>query len=129
MASIAECRNDINRYNTLKSKVNSVISYLSSASNSADNLGNTVKNNYTVNDASTPIVSRTVKLKNTIEEMYRYLQGTVLPAIDSAIAGLNSTIARLEQEERERREREERERREQEERERREREERNRYYW
>ena len=63
--------------------------------------------------------------------MYRYLQGTVLPAIDSAIASLNSTIARLEQEERERREREERERREREERERREREERerNQYYW
>ena len=126
MASIAECRNDINRYNTLKSKVNSVISYLISASNSAESLSNTIKNNYTVNDASTPIVTRTNKVKDKITEMYKYLQNTVLPAIDRSITDLNNTIARLEREERERREREERERREREERER---EARKKYYW
>ncbi len=130
MASIAECRNDINRYNTLKVRVNTVINYLSSASNNAESLSYTIKNNYTVNDASTPIVTRTNKVKDKITEMYKYLKGTVLPAIDNSITDLNNTIARLEREERERREREERERREREERERREREERERNrYW
>ena len=126
MASIAECRNDINRYNTLKVRVNTVINYLSSASNNAESLSNTIKNNYTVNDASTPIVTRTNKVKDKITEMYKYLQNTVLPAIDRSITDLNNTIARLEREERERREREERERREREERER---EARKKYYW
>ena len=123
MASIAECRNDINRYNTLKVRVNTVINYLSSASNNAESLSNTIKNNYTVNDASTPITN---KVKDKITEMYKYLQNTVLPAIDRSITDLNNTIARLEREERERREREERERREREERER---EARKKYYW
>ena len=126
MASIAECRNDINRYNTLKVRANTVINYLSSASNNAESLSNTIKNNYTVNDASTPIVTRTNKVKDKITEMYKYLQNTVLPAIDRSITDLNNTIARLEREERERREREERERREREERER---EARKKYYW
>lgn len=118
MSSIAQCQNDIVRYRALKSNLNSITTILSSAIQDASDFNNEVKSKYLINDNAAPISSGITVLRNDIKETRDYLNGTVKPAIDSAINDLQREKARLEQIERERREREERERREREERER-----------
>ncbi len=115
MSSISQCRYEISRYNSLKSSINSVISSLSSASGSADDLSYEIKDKYKLNDNSTPIVDRTIELKENIENTSNFLSNKVIPAIDSAIYSLYREIERLEAEERARREAEEKAKKEAEE--------------
>lgn len=107
MASISECQNDIRRYNVLKAKISTISSNLSSAAGYIDNVEFEIRDKYSVNDASTPIVDKTNKLQNSVENTRNTLNNQVIPAIDQAISNLNREIERLEREERERREREE----------------------
>ncbi len=101
MSSISYYQYNINRYRTLKTNINSVISYLSMAKNNAESVGNDIKNKYEINDSNTPIFNRAIQLKDNISSTCNYLSNKVIPAIDSAIYSLNREIARIEAEERE----------------------------
>lgn len=122
MSSIWQCQQDIQKYRTLSSNLNSIMIKLSEAAGNVHIINSEIKNKYQINDSFTPIVTRTTNLKKSIDSTYNYLKNTVIPAIDLAISDLNKEIEKIEREERERREKEERERREREERERLERE-------
>ena len=104
MSSISQCQYDIKKYNTLKSKVNSVISALALTINDSNNISNSISNRYQINDDSAPIVFRVNQLKDDIKETHDYLKFKVIPAIDSAISGLNQNIKSIEREEQRRQE-------------------------
>ena len=123
MASIAQHQRDIQRYQVLKGQLRNVISELNSAAGRAGSLDLEVKSSYQVNSDDAAISGRVTDLKHQLDNTVDFLDGTVLPSIDSAVEHARSEIARLEEEERRRREEEERRRREEEERRRREEEE------
>lgn len=102
MLSISQYEINIRRYKNLKSNLNYIITKLSLAIDNADNISNEIKERYLINDNYTPIVSRTIKLKNSMNDTYNYLNNKVIPAIDSAIYTLNRELTRLEQEEKNR---------------------------
>ncbi len=96
MSSISQCQYDIERYKTLKSNINSIICQLTQVIGNTDEFNNEIKTKYQVNDKYTPIVSRTVQLKDNMESTNKYLSNKVIPVIDSFIINLNKEIARLE---------------------------------
>ena len=98
MSSISQCQYNIQRYRTLKTKINSIISNLSFAITNTDDLNTEIKSKYQVNDNYTPVVTRTTNLKNNIKKTSNYLNNTIIPAIDSAISDLYKEIARLKEE-------------------------------
>ena len=99
MSSIVQCEYNIKRYNSLKANINSVISNLSSAISNAENLSDGIRNKYQINDDDTPIVARTIQLKDSITATCDFLSNKIIPAIDAAIYSLNREITQLEQEE------------------------------
>lgn len=98
MSSISQCRSNLIKYKNLKVNLNSILSKISSAISDSDNVGNKIKNRYLINDESTPIVSRTIKLKNDMKSTYNYIKFKVLPAIDVAISNTNKEMKKLEKE-------------------------------
>ena len=100
MSSISQCQYNIQRYRTLKTKINSIISNLSFAITNTDDLNTEIKSKYQVNDNYTPIVTRTADLKKNITKTSNYLSDKIIPAIDVAISNLYKEIARLEEEQR-----------------------------
>ena len=89
MASVSECRDEINKYYNLKNKINNIILCLKYSLSYIDYTSNSIKNNYSVNDANTPIVLRIIKLKNKINQMISNLQNRVIPTIDANINKIN----------------------------------------
>lgn len=83
---------DIIRYNTLRNKLNSIVSNLSLTISNNLNIIDEIKGKYQLNDDYTPVVSRMTQLNKNIESTYNYLNNNVIPAIDSAINCLNNEI-------------------------------------
>lgn len=98
MSSISQCQYDIKRYKILKNNINSIIFQLSQVIENTDDFNNEIKTKYQINDNYTPIVSRTIQLKDNMESTNKYLINKVIPAIDSAINNLNNKIVHLEEE-------------------------------
>lgn len=99
MSSISQYEYNIRRYETLKKNVNSVMSKLSLAIDNTNDIAIEMKSKYQINDISTPIASRTTKLKSNIESVYNYLNSKVVPELDSVINSLNKEVEHLEKEE------------------------------
>ncbi len=100
MASIAECRNNINNYNTLKSKVNSIITYLNNYNDKDDIVLTKLDQNYSINSENANIYGTLNNLSTDINKTSNYLKNTILPEIDNAIRNENNTIAAIEEEQR-----------------------------
>lgn len=118
MASIAEYQQDIARYRRLKDQLRGVISNVRSAAGRTGSLDLEIRSSYQVNGDDAAISGRVADLKRELEDTTNFLDGTVMPSIDSSIDYAEREIERLEEEERRRREEEERRRQEEEEEER-----------
>ena len=92
MSSILQCQYEIEQYKSLKLKLDSIVSKLSSALNSVDDLNDEIKGRYRVNDDYTPIVFRISDYKTNMENDLNNLKKNVLPAIDLAISDLENEI-------------------------------------
>lgn len=98
--SISSCYNDIRMYNATKANMVSVANSLKSAINQFSSMPNTIGSAYSVDDNSTPIVGKCNELRNDMIGTFNTINGTILPAIDNAIARKRNQISRLEAEER-----------------------------
>lgn len=112
MSSIAQYQTYIGQYQVLKSKVQIVVARLGNAFGGLEQTETSMRQGFVVNDRSTAVERHVTHLKQEIGEEMRNLTGTILPAIDAAIAECRRQIAILEEEERQRREAEEAARRE-----------------
>ena len=74
MASIAECRNNINNYNTLKSKVNSIITYLNNYNDKDDIVLTKLDQNYSINSENANIYGTLNNLSTDINKTSNYLK-------------------------------------------------------
>ena len=115
MASIEQCRHNIQRYKELKIQLKAIIARLDTAESATGRLDLDIASSFKVNGDSALITNRTTTLKRKIDDTSSYLRNTVLPAIDSSIEDERDTIDYLEEQERKRKEEEERRRREREE--------------
>lgn len=98
MASIASCNAEIRRYKNLKSKINSIISYLSRFDDTSSDLIQDLNRAYQINSDSSVLENRIANNKKDVKETSNYLKYTIIPAINSEINELNRTIQRLEEE-------------------------------
>ena len=114
MASIGQCRRNIQKYKELKVQLKAIIAKLDTAESATGRLDLDIASSFKVNGDGALITNRTTALKRKIDDTSSYLRSTVLPAIDSSIEDERDTIDYLEEQERKRRE-EERKRREREE--------------
>lgn len=100
MATVQDCTNNINSYNALKDNINIIINHLNNASDYSFKAQGQLDGIYTINDSNTTIHSRTKSLTDNISSTSNYLKNKVLPAIESAITGLNNQIEAIQAEER-----------------------------
>ena len=115
--SISSLENNIKRYNALKNNLSSILVSINSSKVEADYLESKLKKNYLVNNSVTPVGDRVVSLNSNLNTTYDHIKNTILPAIDTAIAGAKLDIdaekQRIEEERRRQQEEEERRLREQ----------------
>lgn len=93
MSSISEYKYDLKRYKTIKSYLNTIANELSYAIDNANDVGNSIKSRYLVNDDYTPIVSRSRQLSSNLTSERNYIRNRVIPAINLAIRDLEKKIA------------------------------------
>lgn len=105
MANKYQLYRDLSQYETLKSDLNKVASYLSEATVSANNIGTILTDNYSINDSGNKAIPRSKKLATNIGKESDYITGTIIPAIDSKMEAIREEIRQ--EEERERKEAEE----------------------
>ena len=84
--SSADYKKDINRYKALKKKINAIIQNLKGSIGYVNTLGDNLRNAYSINGDDTPVETRTLALRSDLSETYKTLTGTIIPAIDAAIA-------------------------------------------
>lgn len=94
--SISSCYNDIGKYNALKANLVSVANGLKRSADQLSSVPNIITSAYNVDDNSTPVVGKCNKLGSDIVGTFNYINGTVIPAIDMAIARKKNEISRLE---------------------------------
>ena len=117
-SQINNCRNNIEKYRTIKSKLNTISSNLSVAANAASDVSSKLSVSYQVNDGDSKVGVRAKNLANSISNKQSVIASKVLPAIDEKISDLKSDIRSLEHQkaraeaERKRKEEEERKKRE-----------------
>lgn len=115
--SISDLENNIKKYDVLKTNLSSILVGLNSSRLEVGYLEGKLKKNYLVNNAVTPVGERVVGLNGNLNETYDYIKNTILPAIDTAIAGAKADIEaekqRIEEERQRQQEEEERIQREQ----------------
>lgn len=92
---IAVLQKEIQRYQALKAQIGTVISELDSASGQVGNLREVLSTAYSINGNSAFDLSLVANLKQEIEEVPLFLNGTVIPAIDEAIMALQEEEARI----------------------------------
>lgn len=93
MSSITQYKYDLRRYKTIRTNLNSIVNELSYAIDNADDVGNSIKSRYLVNDDYTPAVSRSRQLKSNLTNERNYIRNSVIPAINLAIRDLEKKIA------------------------------------
>lgn len=84
--SSADYLNDINKYKTLKTKLNKIVQNLKYSIGYVNSLGNSLRSSYSINDDDTPVETRTIALRTSMSDTYTTLIKKVIPAIDDAIA-------------------------------------------
>lgn len=100
MSSIDQCRSNIEKYRRIINQTEQIVSSLTFASGSANNIENEIKSKYQLNDDYTPIVTKTNGVKEKIENTIKYLNQTILPALQTAIGDNNAEIGRIETQQR-----------------------------
>lgn len=90
-----ELEKDRDKYIKLKIKLTSIANSLKSFNTNVVNIKPKIVNNYSVNNESTPIVNRIVKLGNSSNQIRNHLVKTIIPAIDAEIKKCNVQITKL----------------------------------
>lgn len=96
--SIAECYNQIRKYEKLKQNIQKIIVSLNNFDDTSEKINHEIKESYLIDGNTTPVYSRSVSLKDQVNKTSNYLNNNVIPAIDRAINELYRLIARLEAE-------------------------------
>ena len=115
MATIEQLEQDNKNYSSISSDVGDIIVYLESAINELESLSNNVAIRYTVDDNSTPIITRIDDLKKEIEKVNTYLKTNVKTSIDTSIQSNKLKISSLREAEQKAKEEEEKKKKEAEE--------------
>ena len=105
MSSIEQYQKDVQRYQILKNKIESVAHELDLAVEHAGSVDLEIRGKYKINDGSTNLAGRAASIRDKIAETAAYLRNKVVPSIDSSVSYTNSQIAYLEEQERLERER------------------------
>lgn len=115
MYSIDQYKGDIQKYETLKAKLGTIVASLDSSAAYINKAANDIASSYKVDGEGAHASERALNLKSKVSATSDYLSSTVIPQIDNSISDAQSNISYLEEQERLRREQEEeRRRREQE---------------
>ena len=96
MASIAQCKNNINSYGIMKDNIKAIIIYLNKSVDINANLLSKIDSLYEVDNNGSIIYDKVKELSNDVTKTSNYLNNTILPAIDIAIKKEYNTIADIE---------------------------------
>lgn len=100
MASISSCNNDIRMYNNTKANLVNVANSLKTAIDQFSSVPKIISSAYSVDEDSTPVVGKCIELRKSMIGTFNSINGTIIPAIDNAIARKRNQISNLEAQER-----------------------------
>ena len=106
MASIGEYQRDIQRYQVLKDKLETIVFRLNTAADAAGSVAFEVGSSCKIDGEISVVTKQTNDLKNEIVGTVNHLRSVVIPSIDGSINDARRQIAFLEEQERRRREEE-----------------------
>ncbi len=95
--TINSCYADISNYNAIKANLESVVSYMNVAGNRFSPVSNLINSVYEIDEMSTPIVGKCNSLHSDIVSTVKFINSTLIPAIDAAIEGRRREISNLEE--------------------------------
>lgn len=93
MSNVTKYYEEINRYNSLKSKLSNIVSELRKASANILNAPDELTKVYSYNSGGTLLSGKIKILSNDMTETSNHINNVVIPAIDSAIYKLKRKIA------------------------------------
>lgn len=94
MSNITKYYEEINRYNSLKSKLSNIVSQLQKSSNNISKAPDELTKVYSYNSGGTFLSEKIKILCNDMTETSNHINNVILPAIDSAIYKLKRKIAK-----------------------------------
>lgn len=96
--TIAQCYELIAKLRILSGQISKIISHLNSFNGDASDLTSKLAKIYLVDNGTTPLYGRSVKVQSEISKASSTLSGVVIPGINSEINRLYALIAKLEKE-------------------------------
>lgn len=93
---IAQNTNEKTSYTKLRNEIQMICENLHSSKTYLDEANDQLRKNYTVDNESAD-QGKLSQVSNSIDEIIKYLQNNIIPAINSEINGLNESITALEE--------------------------------
>ena len=84
---------EINKYKTLKQSLNNTAKLLLSSDTDIKEIKNIIDKNYTIDDNSSALASRSQNLEKKIKETANTILNKIIPAIDAQIKSLEKQMA------------------------------------